>query len=80
MYLRLTILGKGKVLFTLEEAMKVQSGSRNISVLFFFNLNTTWGWVVKATLPPGRTQYLLYRRLGVPGQECNISAPLGFDA
>jgi len=75
----LTILGKGKVFFTLEEAMKVQRGSISIAVLFFFNHNTTWGWVVSATLAPRKTQYLLYRRLGAPAQEQNISAPPGFD-
>jgi hypothetical protein len=38
--------GKGKVKFTLEQAMKAQRGSRGIALLI--NLSARWGWVVNA--------------------------------
>jgi hypothetical protein len=48
---------------------------------------TIWGWVVNAThrppLPPAKTRYPLYRRLGRPqewsGRVGKISPPPGFD-
>jgi hypothetical protein len=52
-----------------------------ISTLFF-NLGARWGWVLNATtrpLPPGKTQYPFYRRLGGPqglsGRVHKISPP-----
>jgi len=63
---------KVKVKFTLEQATKAQTGSRNIALLFL-NLGAGWGWVVNATpwplYPPGKVRYPLYRRLcGPQGQ------------
>jgi hypothetical protein len=43
--------GKAKGHFTLEQATKVQKGSRSIG-LFFFKPSTRWGWVVSATSRP----------------------------
>jgi hypothetical protein len=49
--------------------MKASKGSRGIALLFL-NLSAKWRWVVNATpqpaLPLGKTQYVLYRRLGRP--------------
>ena len=42
---------KVKAKFTLEQAMKAQSGSRDITYSFF-NLGARWGWVVNATPRP----------------------------
>ena len=42
---------KLKVKVTLKQAMKAQSGSRSIAVLFF-NLGARLGWVVNATRRP----------------------------
>jgi len=43
--------------------------SRGIALLFH-DLGTRWGWVVSVTsrppLPPGKTRYPLFRRLGGP--------------
>jgi len=53
-------------MFTLEQAMKAQRGSRGIAVLFNFSARSRW--VVNAMplllYPPGITQYSLCRRLG----------------
>lgn len=65
--------------------MKAWRGSRGIAMLF--NLSAKWGWVVnatsRATLPPGKTRYPLYRRLGglqcQSGQARYISPPPGFE-
>jgi hypothetical protein len=61
--------------------------NRGIALLFFVNLGTRWGWVVNTTprphLPPGKTRYSLYRRLGGlrsrSGRVRKISHPPGFD-
>jgi hypothetical protein len=61
--------------------------NRGIALLFFVNLGTRWGWVVNTTprppLPPGKTRYPLYRRLGGSrswsGYVRKISPPPGFD-
>ena len=67
--LLLLLLLKVKVKFTLEQATKVQRGSRGFALLFFC-FGTRWGgW---STPRPGRftpvkkTRYLFYRRLGGP--------------
>ena len=72
---------------TLEQAMKAQTGSRGIAVLFFLTLALDEGaWL---TQRPGRftpvkeTQYQFYRRLGRPqgrsGRLRKISLLPGFD-
>jgi hypothetical protein len=38
-----------KVKFTLEQAMKAQSGNRYLAVYSFFNLGARWRWEVNAT-------------------------------
>jgi len=61
-------------------------GGRGIAPLFH-DLGTRWGWVVNVTsrppLPPGKTRYPLYRRLGGPqgrsGRVRKISSPTGFN-
>ena len=61
-------------------------GSRGI-VLLFHDLGTRWGSVVsvmpQSPLPPRKTRYPLYKRLGGPqdrsGQVRKISSPPGFD-
>jgi len=50
------------VIFTLEEAMKTQSGRNSFS----FNIGARWGWVVNATPRP------LYPRER-PGTHCTRS-------
>ena len=60
--------------------------SRGIALLFH-DLGTRWGWVVNVTsrppLPPEKTQYPLYRRLGGlqgrSGKVRKILPPPGFD-
>jgi len=58
-----------KVGFTLQQATRAQRGSTGIALLFH-DLGTRWGLVVNVTpqppLPPGKTRYQLYRRLGGP--------------
>jgi len=50
--------------------MQVLRVSRGIALLFTRTFGTRWGGVVSPTsrrpLPPGKTQYPLYRRLGGP--------------
>jgi hypothetical protein len=41
-----------KIKFTLEQATKTQTGTRGITLLFFFNFVARWGWVVDATPRP----------------------------
>ena len=56
-------MNKVKVKFTLELATNAQR------VYSFLNLGARWGgWLrqAPATLPPGKTQHPLYRRLGGP--------------
>jgi hypothetical protein len=72
--------------FSLEQAMKVQWGSRDIALLSLTLALDEGGW---STPRPGRftpgkeTQYPLYRRLGGPqgrsGRVRKISPPPGFD-
>jgi hypothetical protein len=74
--------------FTLEQAKKAPRWSK-VQLYSFFNLGATWGVGVQclatANLPPGMTQYPLYRRLGGPqgrsGRVRKISPPPppGFD-
>jgi len=73
-----------KVKFTLEQAKKAQTGSRGIALLFF-NLGARGVGGQRhtpAALPPGKTQYPLYRRLGGPqgrsGRVRQTSPPPGF--
>jgi hypothetical protein len=42
-------MDKARVKFTLEQAMKIQSGSRDIYLLSF-NLGTRLWWVINVTL------------------------------
>jgi hypothetical protein len=46
----ITLCLSKKVKFALEEAMKAQTGSRGIALLF--NLGARWGWVVNAMPRP----------------------------
>ena len=68
--------------YTLEQASKAQRGSRGIALLFL-EPRHYMGLVVNASapLPPGKTRYPLYRRLGGPqgrsGQVRKISPPTG---
>ena len=59
---------KVKVKFTLYHATKAQRWSRGITLLFL--TSTVYGVVgqrhAPGTLPPGKTRYPLYRRLGGP--------------
>jgi hypothetical protein len=74
-----------KVKVTLTDP-KAQRGGRGIALLFP-DLGARRGWVVSthapAALPPGKTRYPLYRRLGGPqsrsGRVRKISPPPGFD-
>jgi hypothetical protein len=76
---------KVNVKVTLDQAMKAQRGSRDIALL---SLTSALNWVggqrhAPAALPPGMTQYALYKRLGGPqgrsGRVLKISPPLEFD-
>ena len=66
---------------------EIPEGTRGIASTLFFDLGTINGWVVNATprlsLPPEKTRYPLYRRLGGSqgrsGEVRKISAPPGFD-
>jgi len=85
-------LVKVKVKCTLVQALRLctgrtaHRGSRGIALLFH-NHGTRRGWGVSVTprplLPPGKTRYPLYKRLGGPqgrsGQVRKISPPPGFD-
>ena len=50
--------------------MKALGVSRGIALLFLGPQRTRWGWGViptpRASLPPGKTRYPFYRRLGGP--------------
>jgi len=84
--------GKGKVNYTLVQALRLctgctaHRGSRDIALLFLDHGNRR-GWAVSVTpsrsLRQGKTLYPLYRRLGGPqgrsGQVRKISPPMGFD-
>ena len=52
------------------EAMQVFRVSRGIAILFLGPRYSRWGWGVSSTplppLPPGKTRYPFYRRLGGP--------------
>ena len=75
-----------KVKLTPEQATKAQRGNRGIALLFL-NLGARWGMGgqlhAPAALPPGKTRYPLYRRLGGPQDRSaglqKISPPPGFD-
>jgi hypothetical protein len=61
---------KVKVKVTLKQAQKPR-GKANIYLYSSFNLDARWGWVggqqhAPAALPPAKTRYPLYRRLGGP--------------
>ena len=76
-----------KAKFTLEQATKAQRGSRGIdSSTLFLTLAVDWGrWSTPhpSCFTLGKTQYLLYRRLGGSQsrsrQVWKISPPKGFD-
>jgi hypothetical protein len=74
-----------KVKFTLEQATKVQWGSRRIDLLFLLTspLDGVGGHHAPAALPSGMTRYPLYRRVGGPqgqyGQVQKILLPPGCD-
>jgi hypothetical protein len=65
-----------KVKFTLEQATKAQRWSRGIVLLFLKPRSHA-----PAAVPPGKTQYPLYRTLGGPqdrsGRVRKISPPTG---
>jgi len=81
-----------KVKVTLVQALRLCTGrtahsrSRGIAILFHDH-GTRRGWGISSrpgrSLPPGKTRYPLYRRLGRPqgrsGQVRKISPPPGFD-
>ena len=61
---------KGQVNFILQQASKAQRGSK-LQFYSFLNIGSRCGWVGGqchnlAALPPGKTRYPLYRRLGGP--------------
>ena len=74
-----------KVKFTLEQDTKAQSGDKNDSTLSLTSAIVVVRGQrhVPAVLPPGKTRYPLYRRLGVhhgwSGRVQKISPPPGFD-
>jgi hypothetical protein len=71
---------------TLCTGLTAHRGSRSIALLFL-NIGAKWGgWSTPRpgrSLPPGKTLYLLYRRLGGPqgrsGRVRKISPPPGFN-
>ena len=72
--------------FTLEEGTKAQKGSRCIALLFLQprrQMRVGGQRPAPAALPPGKTRYQLYRRLGGPQGRSRrmrkISPPPGFD-
>jgi hypothetical protein len=72
---------KVSIKFTLEQGTKAQRGSRCSSTL---SLTTALDGVggqrhVPAPLPPGKTRYPLYRRLGPSGCVRKIALPPGLD-
>ena len=77
---------KVKVKFSLEQATKAQRGSRCIALLLLqpqHQVGVGSQRHAPAALPPGKTRYPLYRRLGGPqgrsGWMRKISPPPGFD-
>ena len=82
---------KVKIKVTLVQALRLCTGHtarRGITgiALHFHDHGTTRGWAVSVTprsLPPGKSRYPLYRRLGGPqgrsGQVRKNSPPSGFD-
>jgi len=87
------VQSKVKIKRTLVQALRLctgpaaHRGSRGIAVLFLDH-GTRWGEGSASrpgrSLPPGKTRYPLYRRLGGPqgrsGQVQKISPPPGFDS
>jgi len=63
--------------------MKALRESRGTALLYFLDLGTKRGSRPGRSLPQGKSQYLLYRRLGGPqgryGQVRKILPPPGFD-
>jgi len=92
MFLSSLTLCKGKVKYTLVQALRLCTGcaahrvSRGIALLFLDH-GTRRGEGSASrpgrSLPPGKIRYLLYRGLGRPqdrfGQVWKISPPPGFD-
>ena len=83
-HILLSFLQTINVKFTLEQAMKVQRDSRNIAPNFSLTSMGVGGQrYAPAALPPGKTRYPLYRRVGGSqdrsGRVRKISPPLGFD-
>jgi len=83
---------KVKVRSTLVQALRLctgrtaHRGSRGIALIFLDHGTRRGEWSVSRpgrSLPPGKTRYPLYRRLGEPqnryGQVRKISPPPGFD-
>jgi hypothetical protein len=73
---------------TLEQAKKIQrGGGKGIALFFLFSRRQMWVGGqqrhAKADLPPGKTRYPLYRKLGGhqgrSGRVRKISPPPGFD-
>ena len=83
---------KKKIKCTLVQALRLCTGrtahrGRRGIALLYLDYGTRRGWGVRSrpgrSLPPEKTRYPLYRRLGGPqgrsGQVRKISPPLGFD-
>ena len=77
---------KIKVKFSLEQAMKKKRRSRGIALLFLYTrcyMGVGGQRQAQIPLPPGRTRYPLYRRLGGPQsrseQVQKIMHPPGFN-
>ena len=83
---------KGKLKRSLVQALRLctgrtaNRGSRGIALLFLDHGTRRGEWSASRldrSLPPGKTRYPLYRRLGGPqcrsGQVRKISSPTGFD-
>jgi len=86
------VLAKVKIKYTLIQALRLctsrmaHSGSRGVALLFLNHDTGRGEWSASHPgrfLPPRKTQYPLYMRLGVPqgrsGQVRKISPPQGFD-
>ena len=78
---------KAQVKLTLEQATKAQRGSTCVALLFLWprrEMRLGGQRHAPAALPPRKTRYLLYRRLGGPQDRCRpvrkISPPPGFDS
>jgi hypothetical protein len=81
------VWNKVKAQFTLQQATTAERESRGIALLCFIDLGTRRGEGSASRpgcfLPPEKTRYSLYRRLGGPQSQCGqvrkISPPPVFD-